>query len=145
MYCTKCGSINEDDSRFCSECGNNLRKETTRREKWINILKIIVTIGLLTASLSLIIFIPKNQDIPATLEMLITSVPSNASVYINDTFEGHTPNIINLSAGDYVLKMNLTGYNSIVTYFNITSDNIKNDARHEINVTMDRDVNQLIT
>lgn len=26
MYCTKCGSENSDDSKFCSNCGNNLQE-----------------------------------------------------------------------------------------------------------------------
>lgn len=29
MYCTKCGSENSDDSKFCSNCGNNLEQTSS--------------------------------------------------------------------------------------------------------------------
>lgn len=164
MYCIKCGAVNDDDSRFCVKCGNDLRKEIIQREKWVNIFKIIIAIGLVVASLSLIIFIPKNQNgkddidnidnvdikdlninvnnTPTvdTLPVVISSVPSNASIYINNIFKGYTPNTVNLPADNYTLTMNLTGYKSIVARFNITSDDIKNDAKHVIDVPMDKDI-----
>ena len=155
MYCIECGTTNVDDARFCVKCGKDLREEIIRRERRVNIVKTIVVIGLLIASLSLIIFIPKNQNninmkdvniiapTIGTLEVLIASVPSNASIYINNVFEGRTPQIINLSTGNYSLMMNLTGYKNIVTDFNITSGDIKNSIRQEVTITMDRDESTL--
>jgi uncharacterized membrane protein YvbJ len=31
MYCSKCGTQNQDDATFCNKCGNNLSSITERR------------------------------------------------------------------------------------------------------------------
>ena len=58
-----------------------------------------------------------NQEIA---EVSIYSIPEDASVYINNISRGNTPAKINLPEGNYSLKMNITGYKSIESDFNVT-------------------------
>ncbi len=72
-------------------------------------------------------------SIRETIEVSISSIPSGANIYINNISEGHTPNTIKLPEGNYSIKMNITGYKSIISDFNITYDMV----RQEINATFE--------
>lgn len=183
MYCIKCGTKNDDDSKFCTVCGAELHIDKKAEQKTIRqrlsgirsknekILKIaVVILGLIILS-SIIIYVysinnqNKNDDIDniedlivndeiekildeqdqniiqdtdsqdtySLVDVVIFSTPSGANVYINNVFRGKTPTTVSLSEGNYYLKTNLTGYKSIKTDFNVTSDM----DRLEIDVTLE--------
>ncbi len=46
MYCTKCGKVSPDDSRFCGFCGNSLEQYSRAIAIWKFILLSVVTFGL---------------------------------------------------------------------------------------------------
>jgi len=174
MYCIKCGTRNDDDSKFCIKCGTDLReyakpvekvierpkipnkipfKDILKDKKKLRTIGIIIFATIILGAIVLILPNFNNQNdsddiddgilgeqistnstiIPDTVIISISSIPSNANVYINNKFKGMTPVNINLPEGSYRLAMNLTGYKGIKTYFNITSDM----ERQEINVTFE--------
>lgn len=67
------------------------------------------------------------------ISVYISSIPSGADIYINREYKGRTPITINLPEGSYSIKMNLTGYKSVVSDFSITSDM----ARQEISAILE--------
>lgn len=185
MYCAKCGTQNDDDSKFCIKCGTDIQGDTGSVKKDIDTpkrlgniglknrktLKIIIAIiGLIIIIGAIVVILPKldkqsdnSQDesgdesdinngdvaepIPAqdgqynptsdgmkdVVQVSISSTPPNANIYIDGIFKGNTPSNISLPEGNYNLKMNITGYKSIGTEFNITSDM----ERQEINVALE--------
>lgn len=185
MYCAKCGTQNDDDSKFCIKCGIDIQGDTGSVNKDIespkrlgNIglksrktLKIIIAIiGLIIVMGAIVILLAKldkqgddnqdisgdesdvnnndlaepilvregqyNQTLDSTKDLIkisISSTPPNANIYIDGIFKGNTPSDINLPEGNYSLKMNITGYKSIGTKFNITSDM----ERQEISVALE--------
>ena len=155
MYCSKCGTKNDDDSRFCIICGNDIGKDiiidnkdiVTDNKDHSNILKIVTVIGLLIIISGIVLVVSSfynknantndnesgnNSTIPTLVEVYISSIPTGANIYVNDTYKGNAPKIIMLSEGKYHLKTNLTGYKGIITDFNISSDM----TRQDINVTL---------
>lgn len=46
MYCTKCGKVSSDDSRFCGFCGSSLEQYSRMIAVWKFILLSVVTFGL---------------------------------------------------------------------------------------------------
>jgi hypothetical protein len=55
----------------------------------------------------------------------ITSIPSDADVYLNDAFEGHTPlRIVNLEQGSYMLRIEEAGFDSWIQAITIVSGKI---------------------
>ena len=80
--------------------------------------------------------IASNQE---TAKVSISSIPSGANIYINNISRGKTPAIINLPEGDYSLKMNITGYKSIISDFNVTIKP-KQDTEIILNATLEQEV-----
>jgi hypothetical protein len=55
----------------------------------------------------------------------ISSIPSDADVYLDDAFEGHTPlRIVNLEEGSYMLRIDKAGYDSWIQAITIVSGKI---------------------
>lgn len=149
MYCTKCGTQNDDDSRFCINCGTDLQKVDTvkivkkdegksRNIKGILKIAVIIIIAAIII-ISAIILIPRNNgemQVASNQEIVdisILSIPSGANTYIDNVLIGNTPVTTKLSEGNYSIKMNLTGYKGIESNFSVTSDM----AKQEINVTLE--------
>lgn len=158
MYCEKCGTKNDDDSMFCTNCGTDLQKiDTVEIQKTVKkdigkfknikgILKIVVVIIIIVTIISAFILIQKNNvngnndsgqiqgaSNQEMVDISISSIPSGVHTYIDNVSKGNTPITIKLSEGNYSLKMNLTGYNGVESNFSVTSDM----ARQEINVTLE--------
>lgn len=152
MYCAKCGSINDEDSIFCINCGTNISEQNKKDVKVAKkfdkskiknrkILKIIVIVfALLIMSYTIVGFVQyvnnKNngsgiQGDKYAINVSISSTPSEANVYIDEVFEGKTPIMVDLPEGKYNLKMNITGYKSIKTGLDITYDMYKQDVKVE--------------
>lgn len=153
MYCTKCGTYNDDDSKFCTKCGTNIRNDVRdiNKKRIINInpgkikiknrgtLKIIVivlTLSIILLITSVFFYINNgnnNTDDNGNIDVTILSVPPNADIYINEELMGISPETISLPIGSYNLKMNMTGYSGIRSSIDITPDT----ERLEVNVTFE--------
>lgn len=152
MYCAKCGTSNDEDSMFCVKCGTDIseyaKKDVKVSKKFDRltfkngkILKIVATIFALLILLSMMIIFTqynnKNENsINGTqgeyiVDVSISSIPSDANVYINNIPKGKTPITISLPEGKYDLKMNITGYKSIITGLDITSEMYRRDVNVE--------------
>jgi hypothetical protein len=150
MYCTKCGTKNDEDSMFCIKCGAKIdgqaKKDVKIAQKFDvlkstngNIFKVVIVIFVLLTLFSAIFLsiqyinnknesdnnIQGDQDF---VNVYISSTPSGANVYINNTLKGMTPVAVNLRAGIYLLKMNITGYKTIESNLPITSDMDKQEV-----------------
>ena len=74
--------------------------------------------------------IDKNRDSSNDIvNVSIDSIPTEANVYIDSIYSGQTPVTVVLPSGNYGLKMNITGYKSIKTDFNVTSDASRLDVQ----------------
>ena len=59
---------------------------------------------------------------PATAGLHVTSVPSGASVYVDNVYYGTTPATIpNLQAGSHTVKVSALGYNDAVNTITVTA------------------------
>lgn len=175
MYCSKCGTKNDDDSKFCIKCGIDLQsgiytgtakikkiigeksgKIDIKNRKILTTTLIVAIIGLVIIILIAHTFLSdnrnidiydntelpisdnaaisntdtfgQNQTIPSqeTTNVLISSVPSGANIYIDNIYRGETPVAIGLPEGSYSIRMNITGYKNITSNFNVTLGNYTN-------------------
>lgn len=83
--------------------------------------------------ISLLLLTESSLAYSPSVSVSISSIPPGANIYINSEYKGITPITFNLHEGSYSIKMNLTGYKSVVSDFSITSDM----ARQEINATLE--------
>lgn len=163
-YCAKCGTKNDDDSTFCIKCGASLIVEAVKKNKFDIKKGAIIIIGItmiLFASFFIFIFnnhninrysntentnvvsdngaivvsdrniqIASNQE----TEVSISSIPPGVNIYINNISRGKTPAKINLTEGKYSLRMNISGYKSIISDFNVTTNQ---DTEIILNTTLE--------
>jgi hypothetical protein len=72
---------------------------------------VIVSAGNTTQVYAVLEQTPSSSDTTGSLD--ITSIPSNAEVYLDDAYKGRTPLlIVNLDPGAYMLRIEKEGYNS---------------------------------
>jgi hypothetical protein len=144
MYCEKCGTKCDDDSIFCVKCGTNISRAKTdigvssksgetnpKKGIWKIVTITFVLLILLSVIVLSIWYVKTKNSVQGQniVNVSITSIPPGANVYINDTFKGKTPIIVGMREGDYHLKMNITGYKSIMTDISMTSDMYRQDVQ----------------
>ncbi len=81
----------------------------------------------------LLLFAENSLAYSSFVSVSISSIPTGANIYINSEYKGRTPITINLPEGSYSIKMNITGYKSIISDFNIVPDMVS----QEINATFE--------
>lgn len=160
MYCTKCGTENDNDSKFCTKCGTNIMSDIrdSDKKKIINpnldnikikiknrgILKTVAIVLTTILLITSVFFYANNRDDNTdnrddntdnndNVGITILSTPPNADIYINEELVGISPETISLPIGSYSLKMDIDGYSEIRSSIDVTPDT----ERLEVNVTFE--------